>query len=850
MRGWALVALAVGTAACGSSSQEIGARLSRPASVAVYRGVTPSTPDPDEPGSYLAVASASGDELRIIDLDSEKPVLAPVQFAPLSVPTGARPALVAAASLADGGPDALVVVPAGTAELQLVETWSAATRVVSGATVDLAQIAPGAEVLTLLATPVPVEEPAGSGQWVAQAGAARFLVGLTGGRLAVVPVTRGPDFSVVLGPVGPADVLDLASLVRPASPPPPFDAVSLALSPGLDRVYLASRDPIDGVLGVAEVDVTASPWNARPLSARAPTYLLAAASVHERPADGGGYEPVARVRIYAALDPTACGADRSIPCGIAVIDPEAGGLLADPAGEMPYATPIRIPGLPVAIALSGPPANGSLDGNPKKEVFPPSSPFPIEILLAAPGTGQQYTSAIAVVPSTDGRAYWLDLSRWRTFSETSVLRSPTDRVRVLSGLSVNGSQGGAFLGACDHYDATECIWDPAKEPVDSFDPVDPTQPQGDPINLPGRISVTPGYTSSDDWIVGWRVPLPHLQQRRGLLGRANGVLYAAVQVPNGSDAPPGSPPFLRVVRLYDPGLGVHAEETHGEADSVEVELDDPSVCDVVPDPDPTEPDVPDVTARALDLLPPDAALHPGGAIALAEPFESPAGGSCPGLSEGEHVPATVTVRTVGLVLYGLGTGYAGRPRLGERYALSYQGEDGLDCPALPTAGCDKVCRAAACEALVLSRKARRVFYLDDVCPSGTFPPVCDPDTGECVSSDPCVGYGFGDPRLDYPHPVGPVVAFWVGTIPIETESGWDHGLTAGAFMRFTTSSGLGPTSRRPASGAAFPSGVVSHDRSTLPGREEDGIRFYVSYPDNQVMSFSPAQAASGIVIIR
>jgi hypothetical protein len=659
MRAWGVATLAVVAAACGSSTQPVGPRLSRPAGVAAYRGVTPASPDPTAPGHFLAVASARGDELRIIEMVGEKAVLAPVQFAPLSVPTGSRPALVAAASLADGGPDALVVVPGGTAELQLVDTWTPATRVVSGQTVDLSGLAPGAEVLALLAAPVPVEEPPGSGQWVAQAGEARLLVALTGGRLAIVPATRGAEWAVSLGP---AQVLDLASLVRPSSPPPPFDVVSLALSPALDRLYAASPDPIDGVLGIAEIDVTASPWTARPLSARAPTTLVAAASVNERTENPDAYEPVARLRVYAALDPAACGPDRPMPCGIAVLDPEAGGLLPDPAGEMPYLSPIRIPGIPLDIALSAPPANGTIGrGKPKWE-YVPDGGDPIALLRMAPATGEQYTAAFGVVPSTDGGAYWLDLSRWRTANESAVLRSPRGTtyagVDVTSGLSVNGSAGGAFLGVCDYYGAAECVWLESKEPADDDDPPDPTQPQGDFVNLPARISVTPGYTSSERWFVAWQTPLPALQQRRGVLGRAAGTLYAAIQVPSGPDAPAGSPPYLRVLHLYDAALGVHAVETHGEGDLVEVELDDPTPCDVVADPDPSLPDVPDVAARARDLLPPDPVLFPGGAVALSEPFESPEGGSCAGIADGEQVAVTITIRSSGLVLAGLGTGYA------------------------------------------------------------------------------------------------------------------------------------------------------------------------------------------------
>ncbi|HSN90982.1 MAG TPA: hypothetical protein VLS93_07115, partial [Anaeromyxobacteraceae bacterium] len=181
----ALVAVLT-AAACGKTTQEMGAKLAGPSAVAPYRGY--SQEDPANVRDYLAVASARADELRILDLSDEKPLLAPVQFAPLSVPTGSRPARLASASLHDGGADALVVVPGGTAEVQLVETWTTSTRVVPGATVDLDALAGRAEILSLAGAPEPVWDP-GTSSWVPAPGRARILVGLTEGRVAVVPLS-------------------------------------------------------------------------------------------------------------------------------------------------------------------------------------------------------------------------------------------------------------------------------------------------------------------------------------------------------------------------------------------------------------------------------------------------------------------------------------------------------------------------------------------------------------------------------------------------------------------------------------------------------------------------------------
>lgn len=824
--GWALCLAA---AACGKSDQKVGARLGAPSAVAAYRGYTAESPV--ELRDYLAVANARTNELRILDLSDEQVLLAPAQYAPLSVPTGARPARLAGASLHDGGADALVVVPGGTAEIQLVETWTEETRVVPGATVDLRALLGEAEILALTGAPVPVWD-GGSSSWVPGAGQARILAGLTGGRIAVLPVTRGPEGSIGLG----------APLVATLG----FDPVSIAVSPDPSVLYAASPDPIGGVLGVAEIGASEpdpQAWTVRGLDARAPTYLVAAADVNERlfDVDFDAFSPVPVRRVYAALEPTACGLEARVPCGIAVIDPVAGALAADPAGEAPYLAPIPLPGRAVAIAVSGPPANGTIGlGNKRNQDANGTL-----LLLIAPGSGQQYTSDLLVVPTTEGHAYWIDASRWRTPNDISTLRSSgtgappgvavTEAVSRSAFDSEAGVYVGAFLGIC----APDAGPAPPEPPscvyAEGKDPDDPTQPSVTPAVIRDRILLTPGYTSGETWTLVYEGILPGLSFRRGVLIRQGGLHFLALQEPNDPAAPPGSPPYLQVVRVFDPSLGIHAQATHGTGDRVVVAPDDAARCGE------------SFGVQALDLVAPDDARFapgsiPGGALALEEP-------ACAlPLAEGESLPVRAAVRASGLLLVGSRAGYAGRPTFDAPFELRYADEDSLACPLLPWSdtppACDATCRGG-CEALLLARKARRLYYLADRCP----------DEAAFGLADPCTNYGWD--RLNFPHPTGPVVAFQVASFPRTLGDGTtDPVLQRGAQLTFRTTSGMSPAGRRPLSssgtnqGVAVPADVAAFDRSTIEGREEEGLRFYVPYGDNLVLGFDPAVGASQVNVIR
>ncbi|HSN91993.1 MAG TPA: hypothetical protein VLS93_12255, partial [Anaeromyxobacteraceae bacterium] len=196
--------------------------------------------------------------------------------------------------------------------------------------------------------------------------------------------------------------------------------------------------------------------------------------------------------------------------------------------------------------------------------------------------------------------------------------------------------------------------------------------------------------------------------------------------------------------------------------------------------------------------------------------------------------------------------YAGRPAFGAPFQLRYADEDALSCPLLPWSdtppACDAACRAG-CEALVLARKARRLYYTADRCP--------DPAAALANGGvDPCQTYGWD--RLAFPHPTGPVLAFQVATVPRRlTDGSLDPTpLLRGAVVLLTTTSGMSPAGRVPLSSsgtkqaAEAPADAAAFDRSTIPGKEAEGVRFYVPYGGDLVLGFDPAVGASQVSVIR
>ena len=404
---------------------------------------------------------------------------------------------------------------------------------------DLGALAPGAAILALAAVPVPdgPTPPAGN-----TPGRVRVVVALSGARLAVVEYARASDGGIVRGEVS---LVSLAALAGA-----PFDAVSLAVNPHDPlHLYAASPDPIAGVEGVAELTMAGAPgaWSVRGIPARAPTRFVAAASLRERLAEwppqvpGLPYDdryeigPQSVDRVYAVLDPARCGPDHRIGCGIAVLDP-ASGLVPDYAGLMPYLAPIALPQRALGLAVSEPPA----------VLAPDDAIYSGGYMKIAPGTGPRATTAVAAIPSGDGRVYFADLARYGVPNEQSILRTNT-RTRVENGLAlgvaVQGEDLPRILGIWEASSGVE--WTLAFSGT----------------GIASGVRVTPGFTLSDSWRVSFQAPLPGLDARRAQSGAtADARTWIALQVPASA---PGDP-FTQVARVYDPTFGVRAGDSRGD----------------------------------------------------------------------------------------------------------------------------------------------------------------------------------------------------------------------------------------------------------------------------------------------
>jgi hypothetical protein len=857
MRRLAFLALA-GLAACGDSTSTITVGFAQPSAVAAFRGFTP-----DQPGlrPYLAVANAARADLTLIDAEDDSPVLAPVIVRSLAVPVpDPRPTLLAASPLFDGTgaeakADLLVVASSGTAALHLVETWVASAQVVDEA--DLGALAPGAVILALGAVPVPDgATPPGN-----TAGRVRVVAALSGARLAVVEYARASDGVGIVR--GEMSLISLAALAGA-----PFDAVSLAVNPHDPlHLYAASPDPIAGVEGVAELTMAGAPaaWTVRAIPARAPTRFVAAARLRERLSDwppqvpntpyDDRYEIANQIvdRVYAVLDPARCGPNHRIGCGIAVLDP-ASGLVPDYAGLMPYLAPIALPQLALGLAVAEPPAvlpAGDVALYSPDADDPPGDRGYMKI---APGTGPRATTAVAAIPSGDGRVYIADLSRYGVPNEQSILRTST-RTRVDSGLSlgvgVEGEELTRALGIWDQSSGVEwtLVFDAA--------------------GIANGVSVTPGFTVTDSWRVSFQAPLPGLEARRAQSGAtADARTWIALQVP--ASAPGGQ--ITQVARVYDPTFGVRAGDL--------VEISAPAVAGC-----PTDGSV---EARIAELLPPTDE-YPGGALALTplddpRPMQNDDGSvgpwrdwpACVAALRAGHSGFQARVLAGGMVAVGTATGYAGRPEVvrsaevatSSAFALLYEDEDSLEaqCPLLPWpadwkiappefATCDAACRLA-CERLVLARRSRRIYHVSDQC--RLVNPAAPDDDEECRET-----WGAeGDPRYPFPRANGPVLAFRLGyrgsqaegdVFPAEDQALWAQ--LRVMQVTFATRSGLAPTFRIPttsssSTASALPFGASTFDRSAIPGKEGEGIRFLVPYANDFVLDFSASEPVNVSKVIR
>lgn len=850
MRRLAASALVAVLAACGSSTSTIGVGLSQPSAVVTFRGYTPDPERGAQLRPLFAIANAGRGDLTLVDAEDDKPVLAPVIVRSLAVPVpDPRPSLLVASPLGDGTgqplADLLVVASTGTPALQLVETWVQSARVVDEA--DLGALAPGAQILAAAA--VPVVDVAGA----VVPGRVRVVVALTGGRLAVVEYARSGE-AIVRGD----------TTLRPltGSDGAPFDAVSLAASPHDPlHLYAASPDPIGGVEGVAELRVAGAPaeWTVRGLSARAPTRFVATARLRERraswPASPFGmiddtveFETAPVDRVYAVIDPTRCGPNHRINCGIAVLDPVAGGIVPDYAGLMPYLAPIALPELALGLAAAEPPAvKPDSDAN---GMGVPNDGF----MKIAPGTGTRLTTAVAAIPSGSGRIYYADLGRWAVPNDQSILRTST-RTSVTGGVGLGVAVEGETL--------------PRVLGVWYLDENDDWQLGFEAPEIQKGARVTPGFTVTETFQVAFQAPLPGLEAHRAQSGRtADGRTWVAMQVPA---SVPGGTTLTQVVRVYDPTFAARA------GDIVEIYAPGVAGC-------PTDGNV---EARVAELLPPEEA-YPGGALAL-EPLDDPRPQTNPDGSPGpwRDWPACVQalgggglfqagVRAAELVAFGTSSGYAGRPEparsldvdFAPAFALQYENEDVLeaDCPLLPWPAdwrsapaefraCDATCRGV-CERLVLARKARRIYHVSDQC-------AID-DVG-CHETWPVEDYPF--PRAN-----GPVIAFKVGyrgsiaegdLLPAGDRALW--GQLRGMLLTIATRGGLAPSSRLPttsstSTAAIFPLGASTFDRSAIPAIDNtsdwakdlraQGYRFLVPYPNEFVLDFSPGEAVSVTKVIR
>jgi hypothetical protein len=716
-------------AACSTGPATVGARFKSPTDVVSYAGVTAKVPGVVR--DYLAVPSSRGDAVQIIDPLDNQPILGPGLVFPLALSTAPYPFLVASVSLDDPAAvaagtaqrqaDVLVVVSAGGAGflpppgagvppvLQVIETWTTQTRIAFE--VSLHDALGDAEILSVAGVR-PAGAPANSG-WI--------VVGATGGKLAVVEFGRDP--------AGSGGVVATRVTAQTLG----FDPLDLAPDtsvPGRTLLYVATRDPITtaggrSVFGVAEVDASAgvgSVWTVRALAvappvplghpatapASVPTTVVAAAAVDERRVNSANgcsadqFVGTPKRYVYAALDPAACGPNEIIACGIVTLDPATGQLATDPAAgaaatDVPaqaYRAPMPVPGFVTHIAIAKAPAQGQqrlprpdasgvlqfTDPNVPTQTCPTTAagsaadPNVSPLIPIAPGTGQRYSSALAAVSSSDGHAYWLDLSRWGPTSEFSDMNGGT-QVAVTSAQSdVTPVQ----IGMCT---------DPTAACVATVDPV----------ALLGTFEVGPGFTGGDRWVLAWQGALPRLDRVAGtLVAASGGAVYLAAQRDtqqvSGPLALTDPARWTVLTRIGDAAVGVHA------GDVVELPGCETTVLSV--------------------LAPGDATLGvavPGGAVQLEVATATPAG-CVTALSTATTTPvAFATVRAAGLVLASDRLGYVGRPVAGSPFALRWSDESTLDFGS---------------EALAVARKARRTFYPSD---SPCAPPIAAAQAPGCYA---------------------------------------------------------------------------------------------------------------------
>ena len=878
----ALLPLLALAAACSSAGTGVIANLDGPQAVVAFNGM--SNVHPGQIVPLVAVTATQGNVLRIIDPESDQAVRAPAVYGPLSVPTLPAPSLLASSSLYDGQADVLLVASGGTVqptgqpsttansatEIQVFATWLDGVDPLAygiALAYDLAPVvAPanstlpgtGSQILSMVGIPVPGAAPAGSPPvWPVVPGVARVVVGFSpgsdgqGGKLAVLDFARNPDGSVSLADAPTVRVLG-------------FTPFALAPSPDHAHLYVATKDAIttdsfgNNVYGVAEVDVrdpNAANWTVRALNGRAPTISVAAGILGERLTESSQDFGAPVLRVYAAIDPSACGPTQAIGCGLATFDPVLGGLAADPAppssplsvpvAQQPYRAPLYVPyttvsfstgsgglsAFPLVVAVSQAPQSGGAQCTGPTTcpagVNEQGVPQPLGALQSIPWT--QWTSAVAAVGAGDGNIYVEDLGRFGPPDNILLLDNSLSRTQVLSALSTPAATAlsGPFLGLYDP-PGTGSLPNPAASIV-----VD----SGDLLN---SIIVWPGFTPNDTFTLTQQGILPGLGAVLGVLGQlSGGGFYLAIQQqvvsPLGSAS---TTTWLVGAEVGSPLLAIHAADaypatsTGGGGDIAQFYLQtDPTTPPCVKAPVVGEA-VELYEATVASILAPDAANYPGGALLLT-PSNPEAECLFAYLAANPQPTPPIlhaNVRASGLLLTSTSLGYAGRPVLdtvanqSPRYDLAWQPEDGLTG-----------------EALVLARKARRLFYpggpylgsvyLGDPCPNGTacypgFPEMTDPmQPGPVVSFRPAISCAPN------PCPVPPP--------PLPRD----------ASLAFQTTSGMTALAARPAD-VSTPASAISFDKSIFLDSTSQalGWSFYVTYTGNVLFVETPESYGSARTI--
>jgi hypothetical protein len=351
--------------------------------------------------------------------------------------------------------------------------------------------------------------------------------------------------------------------------------------------------------------------------------------------------------------------------------------------------------------------------------------------------------------------------------------------------------------------------------------------------LPSLVTMKPGYTPSEAWTVWWEGVLPDLSLREAQLQVSldplnPGPSWLAIQTSYGLNA---LGPYRGVARLYDPRLAVHV------GDIVVITAQDPAACS------PTG----SFEVVVTELLPPTPD-YPGGAVSVVR--RDPAQTCLDDTPAPGRAAVQATFRSGGLLLTGISFGYGGRPEVGDAtgpgFSLAWQDPTPLSCPMLddptwPPAGCDQACRTS-CEQLILSRKARRSFYMAEQCQEA--------DTA-CAERWKDKVTGKINPLIN---PVGPVLAFRP-TFKYPAGSTSTPPPARGGVMSIITSSGLATVLRQPlvsnqATDAVLPAGMTTFDRSAATRSANDGVRLYTAYPGGLVYDYTPSGAATTGLVYR